>query len=105
MSYKTRRILFFVTVTIISFSYTSQAKYLLVEVDGEPKIDLTILPGVLPVNLTTDIPEAMTEIDNDGTSDWVTSATTLANTPEINSSSAFKTTTAENDFSTFLYRK
>ena len=99
MSSKTRRILFFVTVTIISFYYTSQAKYLLVEVDGEPKIDLTILPGVLPVNLTTDIPEAMTEIDNDG------SATTAATTPEINSSSAFKTTTAENDFSTFLYRK
>ena len=52
MSYKTRRILFFVT-TIFVFANISQAKYLLVEVDEEPKIE-DILPGVLPVNLTTD---------------------------------------------------
>ena len=52
MSYKTRRILFFVT-TIFLFANISQAKYLLVEVDSKPKID-DILPGVLPVNLTTD---------------------------------------------------
>ena len=38
MSYETRRILFLVT-TIFVFANMSQAKYLLVEVDGEPKID------------------------------------------------------------------
>ena len=52
MSYKTRRILFFVA-TIFVFADISQAKYLLVKVDGEPKIE-DILPGVLPVNLTMD---------------------------------------------------
>ena len=59
MSYKTRRILFFVT-TIFVFENISQAKYLLVEIDGEPKIDGrsfdsgASLQGLLPVNLTTD---------------------------------------------------
>ena len=59
MSYKTRRILFFVT-TIFVFENISQAKYLLVEIDGEPKIDGrsfdsgASLPGLLPANLTTD---------------------------------------------------
>ena len=77
MSSKTRRrILFFVTTSIFAFSYTTQANYLLVEVDGESRIDDT-LPGVLPVNLTRNrnIPES-----DDGST-----------TPEINGE--FKTST------------
>ena len=57
MSCKTRRILFFLTITIFAFANTSQARYLLVEVVGEPKID-DILPRVVPVTLTTYIPES-----------------------------------------------
>jgi len=57
MSSKTRRILFFLTITIFAFANTSQARYLLVEVVGEPKID-DILPRVVPVTLTTYIPES-----------------------------------------------
>ena len=59
MSYKTRRILFFVT-TIFVFENISQAKYLLVEIDGEPKVggrsfdSRVSLDGLWPVNLTTD---------------------------------------------------
>merc|ERR1712198_294159 len=59
MSYKTRRILFFVT-TIFVFENISQAKYLLVEIDGEPKVggrsfdSRVSLDGLWPENLTTD---------------------------------------------------
>ena len=122
MSSKTRSILFFVIATIITFSYTTQARYLLVEVDGVPKIDDT-LPGVLPVNLTTNIPVSddssttpeftITMNSNNGTfryttpesgeSDGDTSTTTLI-TPEINVE--FKTTITESDdgpTTTFYY--
>ena len=67
MSYKTRRILFFVT-TIFVFENISQAKYLLVEIDGEPKVggrsfdSRVSLDGLWPVNLTTD---AASETDFD----------------------------------------
>ena len=67
MSYKTRRILFFVT-TIFVFENISQAKYLLVEIDGEPKVggrsfdSRVSLDGFWPVNLTTD---AASETDFD----------------------------------------
>merc|ERR1712198_225902 len=59
MSYKTRRILFFVT-TIFVFENISQAKYLLVEIDGEPKVggrsfdSRVSLDRLWPVNLTKD---------------------------------------------------
>ena len=78
MSNKTRRILFFLTITIFAFANTSQARYLLVKVVGEPRID-DILPGVLPVNLTRNrnIPES-----DDGST-----------TPEINGE--FKTSTPQ----------
>ena len=74
MSNKTRRILFFRTITILAFANTSQARYLLVKVVGKPKID-EILPRVMPVNSTRNIPES-----DDGST-----------TPEINVE--FKTST------------
>jgi len=58
MSCKTRRILFFLAITIFAFANTSQARYLLVEIVGEPKIDDNS-PRVLPVNFTTNIPETL----------------------------------------------
>ena len=65
MSYKTKRILFFVA-TIFVLANISQAKYLLVEVDGEPTIE-DILPGVLPVNITTVHAGSLLDSDLSGT--------------------------------------
>ena len=82
---KTRRILFFLTITIFAFANTSQARYLLVEVVGEPEIDDNLPRNIPESDDGSTTPElTITSSDRDG-------GTTT--TPEINGE--FKTSTPE----------
>jgi len=82
MSCKTRRNLFSLAITIFAFANTSQARYLLVEIVDEPKIDDNS-PRVLPVNFTTNVPETLPT---------TTTRTTTSDSPDTETSSVSSTT-------------